>query len=167
MNDRSRYLFLAIVNGVVSFIVLAAIERIQILQIELQNQIQPPAGYVLQSVPFWTWPILLFHVLLFIIAALIVRRYLLNSVGPGLFFWLAVAVIVCVAWFVMALTGAAIGTGNSGDSIIERILQALIDRSSQQRALNFALAVFGVNFVFGVVVHVAGKHSWRRQPRFS
>lgn len=167
MNNRSRYLFLAIVNGVVSFIVLAALERIQILQLELQDQIHPPIGYVLQPVPFWTWPILLFHVLLFIGAALIVRRYLFNSVGPGLFFWLAVPVIVCVAWFVMAVTGAAIGTGNSGDSIMERILQAFIDRSSQQRALNFALAVFGVNFVFGVVVHIAGNHSRRRQPRLS
>src|SRR5688500_4810486 len=117
MKDRSRYLFLAIVNGVVSFIVLAAIERIQILQFELQDQIQPPVGYVLQRVPFWTWPILLFHVLLFVGGTLIVRRYL-NSVGLGLFFWLAVAVIVCGAWFVMALTAAAIGTGNSGDSII-------------------------------------------------
>lgn len=167
MKDRSRYLFLAIVNGAVSFIVLAAIERIKILQLELQDQIQPPRGYVLQSVPFWTWPILLFHVLLFIGAALIVRRYFLNSVGPGLFFWLAVAVIVGVTWFVTALTAAAIGTGNSGDSIIERIFQALIYRASQQRALNFALAVFGVNFVFGAIVHLAGNHSWRRQPRFS
>ena len=110
---------------------------------------------------------LIFHVCLFIVATLIVRRYLLNFVGLGLFFWLAVAAIVCIAWFFAALAGISIGPDNTGDSMIERILTALIYRRSQQTALNFALAVFGVNFVFGAVVQLAGNHSWHRQPRFS
>jgi hypothetical protein len=171
MKDRSRYLLLAIINGVMSFLTLAAIERIQILRLELRDLTEPAAGGIFIDVfgrpAFWTWPMLVFHVILFIAATLLVRRYLLSFMGPGLLFWLAIAAIVCIVWFFAALSGTAIGAGIRGEPIIERILQALVYRSSQQRALNFALAIFGVNFVFGAVVHLAGSQSWRRQPRLS
>jgi hypothetical protein len=171
MKDRPRHFLLAIINGVISFLTLAALERIQILKLELRDLTEQGVGGVFYDVfghsAYWTLPMLIFHVSLFIVATLIVRRYLLNFVGPGLFFWPAVAAIVCVAWFFAALAGTAIGAGIRGEPIFERILQALIYRASQQTALNFALAVFGVNFVFGAVVQVAGNHSWRRQPRYS
>jgi hypothetical protein len=171
MKDRSRHLLLAIINGVASFLTLAVLERVQILKLEIRDLTEQGAGGVFYDVfrrpAFWTWPILVFHVVLFVGAAFVVRRYLLNLVGAGLVFWLTVAATICVAWLIAALIGAAIGTGIGGDSILERVLGALIYRASQQTALNFALAVFGVNLVFGAVVQLAANLSWRGQPRYS
>src|SRR5205814_9841745 len=170
MKDRSRYLLLAIINGLVSFLTLAALERIQIFKLELRDLTEQGTGGLFYDVfgrpAFWTWPMLVFHLVLFVGAALIVRRYFLNVVGPGVFFWLAVAAIVCVAWLIAALTGTAIGAAIRGEPILERILEALIYRASQQTALNFVLAVFGVNLVFAVVVQLAAKYPWRRLPRY-
>jgi hypothetical protein len=141
------------------------------MKLELRDITEQGAGGIFYDVfgrqAFWTWTMLVFHVVLFVVAALIVRRYFLNLVGPGLFFWLAVAVIVCVAWLIAALTGTAIGAGIRGEPILERVLEALIYRASRQTALNFAVAVLGVNLVFGAVAHLAANNSWRRQPRYS
>jgi hypothetical protein len=171
MKDRSRQLLLAIINALVSFLTLAALERIEILRLELRDLTEQGVGGFFFDVfgrpAFWTWPMLVFHVVLFVGGAIIVRRYFLNVVGSGLFFWLAVAVIISVAWFLAELAGTAIGAGIRGEPIVERILQTLIYRASQQAAVNFALAVFGVNLVFGAVVQLAANHSWCRQPRCS
>lgn len=170
-NDRTRYILLAIVNGVVSFLTLAALERIQILKLELRDVTEQGVGGIFYDVfgrsAFWTWPVSIFHVLLFVGATLIVRRYFLKRLGPGLFFWLVVALIVCVAWLTVVFTGIAINAGIRGESILERVLESVIYRASQQTALYFALAVVGVNFVFGAVVHLATNNLWRRQPRYS
>jgi hypothetical protein len=125
-----------------------------------------PVGYILQRQPFWNFSTLLFHLGLFLVAAFIVRRFVFDN-DRNILFWLAVAAVVCVAWLIAALTGAAIGTGTGGDSILERILEAVIYRASQRTALNFALAVFGVNLVFGAVVQFAANRSSRVQPRYS
>jgi hypothetical protein len=171
MKDRSRHLLLAIINGVISFFTLAVLERIQILKLEIRDLTDQGTGGFFYDVfgrpAFWTWPMLVFHVVLFVGAVLIVRRYFLNIVEPGLFFWLALAAIVCVAWLIAALTGTAIGAAIRGQPILERILEAVIYRASQQTALNFVLAVFGVNLVFGAVVQLAANYPWRRQPRYS
>src|SRR5437660_11710198 len=149
MKDRPRYVLLAIINGVISFLTLAALERIQILKLELRDLTEQGTGGVFYDVfgrpGFWTWPTLVFHAVLFVGAALIVRRYFLNLVGLGLFFWLAVAANVCLAWLIAALTGTAIDAVIRGEPILERSLEALIYRASQQMALNFAWVVFGVN----------------------
>jgi hypothetical protein len=171
MKDRSRHLLLATINGVVSFFTLAVLERIQILKLEMRDLTEQGTGGFFYDVfgrpAFWTWPMLVFHVVLFVGAALIVRRYFSNIVGLGLFFWLALATIVCGEWLIAALTGTAIGAAIGGQPILEHILGAFIYRASQQTALNFALAVFGVNLVFGAVVQLSAKYPWRRQPRYS
>jgi len=169
MKDTPRFLLLAGLNGIVSFVVLALNERVTNHYVELQREIdmlRGPVGYMLQLSPFWNVATLVLHVVLFLLAAVLLRRFFFNN-HHTLVFWLAVASVVCVAWLIVALTGAAIGTGNSGDSFAERILEALIYRASQQTALNFAIAVFGVNVVFGAVVQLAANRSSRGQPHYS
>jgi hypothetical protein len=171
MKDRSRYLLLAIINGAISFLTLATIERIRFLRLDLQYRLEQGSGGVFFDTfgwfPFWTWPILIFHVLLFPAAALIIRRYLLNRLGAGLFFWLAVAVIVTIEWLIASLTGVAVEARVRGASILEGILGAFIYRASQETALNFIFAVFAVNLVFGLVVQLAATRAQRGEPRYS
>jgi len=171
MKDRLRYILLAIINGVISFLTLAGLERIRILKLELQDQLEQGSGGLFYDTfgrfPFWTWPILIFHVLLFIGAVLIIRRYLLNRLGSGVFFWLAVAGIVSIAWLITFLTAITVEAWTHRVSMLEGILGAFIYRGNEETQLNFLLPVLAVNLVFGAVVHLAASHPLQRQPRYS
>jgi hypothetical protein len=168
MNAKSKYLLLATVNGIFSFLVLAVIERINIHYTELQLQADAqrgPIGYILQPQPFWNLTTFAFHLGLFLVAAFILHRYFKRV--ESLWFWFALAFAVIGCWSLALLIGISTNALVAGSSPLEKVLEALLFRPSQRNALLSLVVVFGVNVVFGAVMQIAAKYHWRSEPRYS
>ncbi len=163
MKDTSRYLLLASTNGILSSLTLAVIERVTNYYADMQRG---STDYVLERQPFWNVTTLLFNVALVFVAAVIVRRFLLNNYHLFLF-WLVAALVVITCWGLTWLVAIVVSSFAAGQSPVEKILEALIFRSSQQAALIFVAAVLGVNVIFGAVVQITANYHWRRQSRYS
>ena len=163
MKDTSRYLLLAGANGILLSLILAVIERVANYYADIQRG---STDCVLQWHPFWNVTTMLFNVAVVLFAAVVVRRFLVSNYQL-LFFWLVAALVVIICWgltFLLVIVGSSIAAGQSP---LEKTLEAVIFRSSQQAALVFVAAILSVNVSFGAVVQIAANYARRRQPHYS
>jgi len=163
MKHTSRYLLLAGANGIILSLTLVVIERVTNYYADIQRGL---TDYILERQPFWNAATIFFNIGVVFLAAVITRRFLLNNYHLILF-WLVAALVVITCWGLTRLVAVVVSSIAAGQSPVEKILEALIFRSSQQAALTFVAAVFGVHVIFGAVVQIAANYHWRRKPRYS
>lgn len=167
MKPTLKYLLLATVNGAISFFALAIFERIDLyyenLQIRRDMERGVKFGYIFEQPQlFWNVITCIFHLALFLLATLVLRRYF-RSV---FFFWLSVGLFVAIGWAVTLSIGI-VAEASTGLSPLERILQVIIFRSSQRTGLINLALILGVNLLFAAFTHIATTHRSHREPRYS
>src|SRR5215471_4876559 len=155
MKYTSRHLLLAGADGILSSLALVVIERVTNYYADIQRG---PTDFILERQPFWTLRPVLFNVAVFFLAAVIVRRFFLRNYHL-LFFWLAAALVVITCSGLTWLVAIVVSSIAAGQSLVEKILEALIFSSSQQAALTFAAAVLGVNVIFGAVIQIVANYN--------
>jgi hypothetical protein len=161
MKNIPRILLLATINGVISLLVLASIERITIHYAKLQDQIEMqrgPVGYILQKQPFWNLTTGPFHIALFLVAGLMVYFFFPKLLNSPFLLWLLVAIIVILGWALTFLVGIVAFSGRAGHSPLERTLEVALYGPNQRNVLVFVAAVLGVNVIFGMVLQITAKH---------
>lgn len=162
-----RSFLLGAINGLFSCAILAIIERITIRHAELQDQIDMqsgPVGYILKRQPFWDVTNCLWHVILFIVASLLLHRYLSSRIKSVLMLWVCVGAAAIAGWALTFLSVTILmGFMVDGFSPLEKILESMIYSSSQRSAFKFVSIVMAINVIYGTVVQVAAKHYFQEE----
>ena len=171
MRPTLKYFLLAVINGTLSFAALATFERIDLyydnLQFHRDMERGTNVGYLFEQPQlFWNIATYIFHLALFLVATLILRRFL-SKRGSIFFFWVSVGVLVAIGWAVTLSIGIVTNALATGHSPLEMFLQSIIFRSSQRTGLISLALILGVNVLFGAVTQIAATHRWHGEPRYS
>lgn len=169
MNSKTfliswRTILLGAVNGFISSVVLVLIERVASYDAEVHERaataVLASKGYITcgyhRNPMWWVLPSL-WHIVLFIVASVLVHRFLAKRDRSVFILWQVVSCVVLAEWLMTVTVGATIDYLSGFRSLVSQLSWAL-EQAFSHRILTFIALVFAVNVVYGTIMQIAPKH---------
>ncbi len=107
--------------------------------------------------PLWWVNASCWNIVLFIVASLLVHRYLTRRVKSVFLLWQCVGLTVIAGWGLTILLGTILeGYLRKGEFPLETILEGMIFASNQVNAFKFVTLMLGINVIYGTMAQVSG-----------
>jgi hypothetical protein len=157
-------MLLGAVNGLISSVVLVLIERVASYDAEVRERaataVLASKGHLVCGThpnPMWWVLPSLWHIVLFIVASILVHRFLAKRDQSVFMLWQVVSCVVLAEWLITVTVGASIDYLSGFRSLASQLSWA-IEQAFSPRVLTFIALVFAVNVVFGTIMQMAQTH---------
>jgi hypothetical protein len=166
--DRWRVVVLSASGGLFSSAVYLMVYRVDEYladlryREELAREAANPSGFFVcrfdLTNPLWWVNASVWNIVLFLIAGILVHRYLRKRVSSVFFLWLWIGFSVILAWGITVLLGVVLdGYWIKGQFPLERIIGGFVYTSNQITGLKFVAVMLASSVVYGTLMQVAAR----------